>query len=57
MGTFNDSGYFTVKQKGVVVASLDMNFLYEDGCPKLNMPAVWKSAEGRSSGRSGNGRF
>ena len=35
MGTFNDSGYFTVKQEGVVVASLDMNFLYEDGCPTL----------------------
>ena len=43
MGTFNDSGYFTVKQEGVVVASLDMNFLYEDGCPTLDMPAVWKA--------------
>ena len=43
MGTFNDSGYFTVKQEGVVVASLDMNFLYEDGCPTLDIPAVWKA--------------
>jgi phosphoribosylformylglycinamidine synthase len=43
MGTFNDSGYFTVKQAGVVVASLDMNFLYEDGCPTLDMPAVWNA--------------
>ncbi|HBO87609.1 MAG TPA: phosphoribosylformylglycinamidine synthase, partial [Verrucomicrobia bacterium] len=43
MGTFNDSGYFTVKQEGMVVASLDMNFLYEDGCPTLDMPAVWKA--------------
>ena len=41
MGTFNDSGYFTVKQEGAVVASLDMNFLYEDGCPTLDMLAVW----------------
>ena len=43
MGTFNDSGYFTVKQEGVVVACLNMNFLYENGCPILDMPAVWKA--------------
>ncbi len=43
MGTFNDSGYFTVKQEGAVVASLYMNFLYEDGCPTLDMPAVWQA--------------
>jgi len=42
MGTFNDSGYFTVKQDGKVIASLDMNFLYETGCPTLVMPGVWK---------------
>lgn len=45
MGTFNDSGYFTVQQDGRVVASLDMNFLYEDGCPTLDMPAVWRRPE------------
>ena len=28
MGTYNDSGYFTVKQDGKVIASLDMDFLY-----------------------------
>ena len=42
MGKFNDSGYFTVKYKGDVVASLDMDFLYENGCPVLQIPAVWK---------------
>ena len=42
MGTFNDSGYFTVKQDGKVVASLDMDFLYESGCPTMVMPARWK---------------
>ena len=42
MGKFNDSGYFTVKYKGKVIASLDMNFLYEDGCPVMQIPAVWK---------------
>ena len=42
MGTYNDSGYFTVKQDGKVIASLDMDFLYEQGCPTLVMPAVWK---------------
>ncbi len=42
MGTYNDSGYFTVKQDGKVIASLDMDFLYEQGCPTLVMPGVWK---------------
>ncbi|MBN2161318.1 MAG: hypothetical protein JXR25_01700 [Pontiellaceae bacterium] len=42
MGRFNDSGYFTVKQDGKVIASLDMDFLYETGCPTLVMPGVWK---------------
>ena len=42
MGTYNDSGYFTVKQDGKVIASLDMDFLYETGCPTLVMPGVWK---------------
>ena len=42
MGKYNDSGYFTVKQDGKVIASLDMDFLYETGCPTLVMPGVWK---------------
>jgi len=42
MGRFNDSGYFTVKYDGKVIASLDMDFLYETGCPTLVMPGVWK---------------
>lgn len=42
MGNYNDSGYFTVKQAGTVIASLDMDFLYETGCPTLVMPGVWK---------------
>ena len=45
MGTYNDSGYFTVKYEGKVVASLDMDFLYETGCPKLHMKGVWKKPE------------
>ncbi|MDF7800885.1 AIR synthase-related protein [Pontiellaceae bacterium B1224] len=42
MGKYNDSGYFTVKQDGKVIASLDMDFLYETGCPTLVMPGTWK---------------
>jgi phosphoribosylformylglycinamidine synthase len=45
MGTYNDSGYFTVKQDGKVIASLDMDFLYETGCPTLVMPGVWKKPD------------
>jgi len=45
MGKYNDSGYFTVKQDGKVIASLDMDFLYETGCPTLVMPGVWKKPE------------
>lgn len=45
MGTFNDSGYFTVKLDGKVIASLDMDFLYETGCPTLVMPGRWKKPE------------
>ncbi|NLX25617.1 MAG: phosphoribosylformylglycinamidine synthase [Lentisphaerae bacterium] len=43
MGRYNDSGYFTVKYDGKVIASLDMDFLYETGCPTLVMPGVWKT--------------
>ncbi len=42
MGTFNDSGFFTVRQDGQIVASLDMEFLYGDARPQMVMPAVWK---------------
>ncbi len=42
MGKYNDSGYFNVKYDGKIMASLDMNFLYETGCPTLVMPGVWK---------------
>jgi phosphoribosylformylglycinamidine synthase len=42
MGTFNDSGYFTIRNEGKVIGSLDMDFLYETGCPTLVMPGVWK---------------
>jgi phosphoribosylformylglycinamidine synthase len=45
MGRFNDSGYFTVKQDGKVIASLDMDFLYETGCPTLKMKGVWKKPD------------
>jgi phosphoribosylformylglycinamidine synthase subunit PurSL len=45
MGKYNDSGYFTVKQDGKVIASLDMDFLYETGCPTLVMPGVWKKPD------------
>jgi phosphoribosylformylglycinamidine synthase II len=45
MGKYNDSGYFTVKQDGKVIASLDMDFLYETGCPTLVMPGVWEKPE------------
>jgi len=41
MGKYNDSGYFTIKQDGKVIASLDMDFLYEKGCPTLIMPGIW----------------
>ena len=43
MGKFNRSGYFTVRNKGNIIACLDMNFLYETGCPTLTMPAIWKT--------------
>ena len=42
MGQYNDSGFFDVKYDGKVIASLDMDFLYEIGCPTLVMPGVWK---------------
>ncbi len=45
MGRFNDSGYFNVKYDGKVIASLDMDFLYETGCPTLVMPGVWKKPD------------
>jgi phosphoribosylformylglycinamidine synthase len=45
MGRFNDSGYFNVRYDGKVIASLDMDFLYETGCPTLVMPGVWKKPE------------
>ena len=41
MGKFNDSGYFTIRNKQKIIASIDMKFLYEDGCPTMVMPAVW----------------
>jgi phosphoribosylformylglycinamidine synthase II len=41
MGRYNDSGFFTVMYDGKVIASLDMDFLYETGCPTLVMPGVW----------------
>lgn len=43
MGRFNQSGFFTVNYGGQVVASLDMDFLYETGCPLLVMPGRWKT--------------
>ena len=43
MGKFNDSGYFIIRNKGEIIACLDMNFLYETGCPTLKIPAVWKA--------------
>lgn len=42
LGTFNESGKFTVKYKGDVVGQLDMEFLH-DGCPKLNLKATWEA--------------
>jgi phosphoribosylformylglycinamidine synthase len=45
MGRFNDSGYFNVRYDGKVIASLDMDFLYETGCPTLVMPGVWKKPD------------
>ena len=45
MGRFNNSGYFDVKYDGRVIASLDMDFLYESGCPTLVMPGVWKKPD------------
>ncbi len=41
MGKFNNSGYFTVKNNNKIIASIDMKFLYDDGCPTMVMPAVW----------------
>lgn len=41
LGTFNDSGYFTVQYNGETVGQLNMEFLH-DGCPKLNIPAKWE---------------
>ena len=43
MGKFNNSGYFTVRNRGNIIACLDMNFLYETGCPTLSMPAIWNA--------------
>ena len=45
MGKYNDSGFFNVKYDGKVIASLDMDFLYETGCPTLVMPGVWKKPD------------
>jgi phosphoribosylformylglycinamidine synthase len=45
MGKYNDSGYFTIRYDGKVVASLDMDFLYESGCPTLQMKGVWKKPD------------
>jgi len=45
MGRFNDSGFFTVKYNGKVIMSLDMNFLYETGCPLMTMPARWEKPD------------
>ncbi len=42
LGTFNDSGLFTVQYKGETVGQLAMEFLH-DGCPKLNIPAKWEA--------------
>ena len=41
MGKFNNSGYFTVKNNKKIIASIEMKFLYDDGCPTMVMPAVW----------------
>ncbi len=41
LGTFNDSGLFTVQYKGETVGQLVMDFLH-DGCPKLNIQAKWE---------------
>ena len=45
MGRYNDSGCFDVKYDGKVIASLEMDFLYETGCPTLVMPGVWKKPQ------------
>jgi len=42
MGTFTASGAYVVKYQGRVVASMDMDFLYETGCPTLRIPARWR---------------
>ncbi|AKJ65060.1 AIR synthase-related protein [Kiritimatiella glycovorans] len=45
MGAFTDDGYFTVMWRGETVASLDMDFLYESGCPRMTIPARWTTPE------------
>ena len=43
LGTFTDSGVFSVNYAGKPVACLDMDFMH-DGVPQLKLKAVWKHA-------------
>lgn len=45
MGTFNDKGDYTIRYNDRIVGSLDMDFLYESGCPTLKIPARWKKPD------------
>jgi len=42
LGSFNDSGLYTIRHQGRVVGQLHMDFLY-DGCPQMDIEARWSS--------------
>ncbi len=41
IGTFSDSGALRVWHRGVLCGALDLEFLH-DGCPRMEIPAVWQ---------------
>ena len=46
LGTYTDSGYFTVRYHERVIASLPMEFMHH-GVPQLSLEAVWKKPQHR----------
>ncbi|MBO4335309.1 MAG: phosphoribosylformylglycinamidine synthase [Desulfovibrio sp.] len=44
LGVYTDSGYFTVRYRDRVIASLPMDFMHH-GVPQLSLEAVWKKPE------------
>ncbi len=41
LGTFRNTGEYRIYYEGKIVGCLEMDFLYESGCPKMKMEARW----------------